>query len=210
MQKNVFSERLLPGTEQHYRDRMREVLSGQARGPAEGGYTKFASAEGFFAELSKIATEKDSGFLDTMKGALTRPIPGTPDLMTGAKDALSRITQGGAAGKGPSDAFKKFQQKRASGMPSFIGGKSLLGGGTLPRASQVTGLPAAAAKPAAAMPSFIGGKSLLGGAGGVPRAAGVTGRPPRAAAGAPPPATADQSGVRVRPRLQAPGQQGAA
>jgi hypothetical protein len=83
----------------------------------------------FSDELQKISAEKNSGFLDTVKGALTRPIPGTPELLGGAKSSVNQITRFGGKGSGASDGFKKFQaQQMAKGAaaPMAQGGAAML------------------------------------------------------------------------------------
>lgn len=81
-------------------------------------FAKAAMMQAFADEFMKISTEKDSGFMDSIKGALTSPIPGTPELFGGAKGAIEKATRGGAAGKGPSASFLKFQQQlhKSAGM----------------------------------------------------------------------------------------------
>jgi hypothetical protein len=68
----------------------------------------------FSEEFQKIAQEKDSGFLDTMKNALTSPIPGTPEILGGVKSSIGQATRFGGSGAGASEGFKKFQQQRGA------------------------------------------------------------------------------------------------
>lgn len=59
------------------------------------------------------SAEKDAGFLDAVKGALTTPIAGTPELFGGIKSGINQATRYGTPGKGgPSEGFKKFQQQQ--------------------------------------------------------------------------------------------------
>jgi hypothetical protein len=73
----------------------------------------------FYDELSKIATEKDSGFMDSMgemaakaKGALTTPIAGTPSL--NPFHAASVMAQGAKTPGQASRGFQQFQQMRSA------------------------------------------------------------------------------------------------
>jgi hypothetical protein len=106
-------------------------------------FAKAAMVQGFLDEFTKISAEKDSGFMDSIKGALNTPIPGTPELFGGAKGAIEKATRGGAAGKGPSAGFLKFQQQlhknagmwdRMSGALGAVnrGGNFVGGGGAGP------------------------------------------------------------------------------
>ena len=130
-------------------------------------FAKAAMIHAFVDEFMKIATEKDSGLMDSIRGALTTPIPGTPELFGGAKGAIEKATRGGAPGKGPSAGFLKFQQQlhksagmwdRMSGALSAVNrGGSFVGGGggaASPgfQAFQQQGAPRAAA-PAMAPPT---------------------------------------------------------
>lgn len=63
--------------------------------------------------LKSPKLEKDSGFLETIKNTLTAPIPGTPELLGGAKAGIQQATRFGGRGKGPSEGFKAFQEKRS-------------------------------------------------------------------------------------------------
>jgi hypothetical protein len=70
----------------------------------------------FYDELSKIAAEKDSGFMGDLaskaKGALTTPIAGTPSLnpFHGAAELAKGMKPAGQASRG----FAQFQQMRAA------------------------------------------------------------------------------------------------
>jgi hypothetical protein len=134
------------------------AIGGQAIGSAiRGGLKKHD-------EKKKTAQEKDSGFMDSLKGALTTPIPGTPELFGGAKGAIEKATRGGASGKGPSAGFLKFQQQlhknagmwdRMSGALSAVnrGGSFVGGGGGAPsQGFQNFQQQGAAPKPAVATP----------------------------------------------------------
>jgi hypothetical protein len=87
------------------------------RGPLRKNETKTAMLEGFFDELEKIASEKDSGFLGDLaagaKKTLTTPIAGTPDLIPHL-DKLRAATAGGKAMGQASKGFQAFQASRAA------------------------------------------------------------------------------------------------
>lgn len=73
----------------------------------------------FYDELSKIAAEKDSGFMDSVgelaskaKGALTTPIAGTPSI--NPFHAANAMAQGARTTGQASRGFERFQQMRSA------------------------------------------------------------------------------------------------
>lgn len=97
-----------------------QALGRGARNMALGGTPESRRAEALAAQ-DKEASEKDSGFMDAMKGALTSPIPGTGKMPIiggiGQNVATATRAAAPAAAKG-SGSFSDFQKAYRS-TPSF-------------------------------------------------------------------------------------------